>query len=360
MAATTTSLARRLESLRTLADHSQTPAAEVVAAKEAVARILANHPELAEQAQEATPGAITTTRPAKGGAFTEVTYPDGDVVLTYTDQESDFSLTARLRPRAGGYRRVCDVCDGTNFRPEYAGLYEGTCFPCKGTGMASGPATLAQQRYRLRKRVTGHLSAQATREREYVERQQQAQEQRATMLAAHPEFATALAEFEAAVEAAASTRAEHLAEFPGCHPAEADAVRRERAGRKVNWLCWEWFLDFRSVSPRRCNPERFVAEWRQTLAEPEAVYVGEVGAKTTVTGTVAVVRSFETQWGYSCLFVLEGTGEHAGATVKWFSSARWLDEVNEGDTLTVTGTVKAHEDDDEYGKQTLFTRPRRG
>jgi acyl dehydratase len=86
-------------------------------------------------------------------------------------------------------------------------------------------------------------------------------------------------------------------------------------------------------------------------------YAGEVGEKLTLTGTITLARAFETQYGYqssvSNLLIVE-----ADTTVaKMFTSAAWSDDVQVGDTVTLTATVKDHED---YRgvKTTVLTRPK--
>lgn len=95
-----------------------------------------------------------------------------------------------------------------------------------------------------------------------------------------------------------------------------------------------------------------------TPAEPAqqtpSRYVGTVDEKITLTGTITRLIDIDTTWGTSMLVIID-TGE---AVAKMFTSAAWAFDVDENTTLTITGTVKAHE---EYRdtKQTVLTRPKR-
>lgn len=89
-------------------------------------------------------------------------------------------------------------------------------------------------------------------------------------------------------------------------------------------------------------------------------YAAEVGAKVSVTGTVAVAMYLEpTQYGWSgrMLVVVEGTGSDAGVVVKVTSGARSLFGLERGETVTITGTVKAHAVYEDKA-QTVLDRPK--
>lgn len=86
-------------------------------------------------------------------------------------------------------------------------------------------------------------------------------------------------------------------------------------------------------------------------------YAGSVGDKLTLTGTITVVAAVD---GYHYnsperrLLVID-CGEHVAKTI---TSAAWAYKVERGDTLTVEGTVKAHQDYRGVA-QTVLTRPKR-
>lgn len=111
--------------------------------------------------------------------------------------------------------------------------------------------------------------------------------------------------------------------------------------------------------------ERMTGETARRKAEAEerarnqveAQYAGTVGEKITVTGTVTRLKPVEGSFGYnpttSMLVIVEG-----GTTVaKMFTTAAWAWEIEQGDEITVTATVTAHEDYQGV-KQTALVRPK--
>lgn len=99
--------------------------------------------------------------------------------------------------------------------------------------------------------------------------------------------------------------------------------------------------------------EREAAKAAREAAKDAITYAGEVGDKITLTGRIIRHQWVSTQYGTSALVIVE-TGEHVA---KLFTSARWADDVAEGDTITVTGTVKGHQEY-EGTRQTVMTRAR--
>jgi hypothetical protein len=82
-------------------------------------------------------------------------------------------------------------------------------------------------------------------------------------------------------------------------------------------------------------------------------YIGTVGEKKRpFTGVVRIAREFETQFGMSTLYIID-TPE---GTAKWFTSSRTV-ELEEGQEVSFTATVKAHEIYDGE-RQTVVLRPK--
>lgn len=107
--------------------------------------------------------------------------------------------------------------------------------------------------------------------------------------------------------------------------------------------------------------ERMIGErTRKESAERvqrESQYAGTKGEKLTVTGTITRLLPVEGSYGYSPKTSMLVILEQASAVVKIFTTAAWAWDVEQGDEITVTGTVKAHE---EYHgtKQTVLVRPK--
>lgn len=86
-------------------------------------------------------------------------------------------------------------------------------------------------------------------------------------------------------------------------------------------------------------------------------YAGRTDDEVTVTGTVTRQRWFDGQYGASLLTVITGTGDDAGITITTWSKAASIRAADEGDTVTITGTVSKHKLYDDT-KQTEVTYPK--
>jgi hypothetical protein len=93
-------------------------------------------------------------------------------------------------------------------------------------------------------------------------------------------------------------------------------------------------------------------EERRAQERAQSQHLGSVGERLTVTAKIVCERVRDGQWGASTWFLLK-TPE--GQVVTWQASGAFV--VEEGDTVTLKGTVKRH---DEYQgtKQTVLTRCR--
>ncbi len=80
----------------------------------------------------------------------------------------------------------------------------------------------------------------------------------------------------------------------------------------------------------------------------------EVGAKVTLTGVVTMATTVDTQFGSSRLVVVQ-TADYQVA--KMFTTAEWAWAIDFEDVVTITGTVKSH-DEYEGTPQTMIARPK--
>jgi hypothetical protein len=258
-----------------------------------------------------------------------------DATLVTIDGEP-FATTAD-----GTYYSACGNCDGgwSGFKAHHAGLHAGQCFQCIGRG--------------YRKQYPDQASAVKAVKRRQASRKATAA-RRAKKEAA-----------EAAERAAAATafRAEHpdLA-------ATLDRVRDERNNatldqiRAVESLWGGNLIDLAYRAERRGLTDKqieFAAELVQEatdrVAARQAQRYLDADKADNATGTVAVAVTTENQYGLSRLLVIEGTGDYTGVTFKVWGTGRTLWTVNRGDTVTVTGAVKAREEY-EGTMQTVLTR----
>jgi hypothetical protein len=104
-----------------------------------------------------------------------------------------------------------------------------------------------------------------------------------------------------------------------------------------------------AIAAHQARTERVAREAAKPVVNSE--HIGTVGEKITATGTVTAVRYIDGAYGVTTL--IEITTED-GNVVNWFASG-YRDEVEAGDTASMTGKIKKH---DEYRgvKQTVLTR----
>ncbi len=91
-------------------------------------------------------------------------------------------------------------------------------------------------------------------------------------------------------------------------------------------------------------------------AKAVSSFVGSEGEKITVQVTVSRIVELADRYSFDggtkpLYLMVDGNGN----TIKWFAS-NYNSGMKAGESYTVTGTVKRHEDDAQYGKATLLTR----
>lgn len=234
----------------------------------------------------------------------------GEVVTVGANYGPGHDFTSRVRTLTldGEWRalylgkvrvyRACGRCAAEGALPEYGHVYDGVCFECGGRGIHAYADTLEKAQRKARSGRAAEMRAAAKQ---------------------------AIADAEWAAGEAARVEAAH-AEALTMH-AVWEAKQAEQAAK---------------LAAQR--------------------YAGEPGDKLPpVTGVVARALTIEQQFGYrtthSRLVIIEGTGPDEGITLKTFGTSNWHWDTEEGQTVTVTGSVKAHE---EYAgtKQTVIIRPK--
>lgn len=238
---------------------------------------------------------------------------------------------ARFRRSDGTaeYVQICGTCQGTGFRPQFAGIFEGVCFPCNGIGLGKrvGNGTpvevvrvLHTRQLARRRREAKRLAA--------LETQRQAH---SAWLARQPELAAKLAQVRATALFAPLTK--ELAVKGGHSVLSAAQVAL-----------------FES-----CYAENLAEAAQKQAATTAREWVGQVKEKITFTGKlVFTTQSWNNFGGYercSTLYVL--TAEN-GATVKWWRTGSF--EPTRLEIYTITATVKELGESAEYGKFTQVTR----
>lgn len=111
------------------------------------------------------------------------------------------------------------------------------------------------------------------------------------------------------------------------------------------------------IAYERMNSTQIREKLDTDKSKPETAYIGAKGDKVTITGTVTKALAVDSTYGYytetAILLIVE-----AGSTVlKTFTKAAWAFDIDQGDTITVTATVKKHADYKGI-KQTVVNRPK--
>ncbi len=239
----------------------------------------------------------------------------GMAVQAVTVKADQFAWTL-YRNAKDEWWETCEECAGS------------ICFTCAGSGMSrvagSEPKMVQIIRFRVRER-TGRLNA---------------------------------------VERAAMRMRARAEEWSVARPNLAADLARERAyGTLGNSRLGDIALAL-TRGPLTVKQEHYATAllaaraWEQAHANAGA-YVGSVGEPLTVTGSVATVRRLPNEhpvWGAKMLIVLAVPSGNDQAMVKISTGAAWARGVSVGDTLTVSGVVRSHQDR-AYGKQTVLAHP---
>lgn len=119
------------------------------------------------------------------------------------------------------------------------------------------------------------------------------------------------------------------------------------------------FIAYAPVLMEKIQKQRAEHEARNA-EKAKSDYVGEIGKKITITGKGSVITSYQTQWGFTTIYKFVDENDNVFI---WKTSNTITGTENHGDivyvkdmeTITITGTVKEH---NEYNgeKQTVLTR----
>lgn len=253
----------------------------------------------------------------------------------------------------GTLHTVCGYCGDPvpGVKAYHANVFEGVCFQCNGHGVRKAVGSVEEATKVARRRIRSRERAAAKRTAEFeailAERNEWAER--------HPDLAKRLTAIAAETEGS-----------DGTYDASAQNLAYERYGAFVVDLAMT--SRHRRLTPAQQTAVAGAIEAADArIAEKEAErakarYIGEEGAKVTVRGTVSVktfVDDFYARYEGATkpLVIVTGVGEFEGVTVKMIGTAKALYEVERGDEVEVTGTVKGH---GEYQGvlQTTVTRPK--
>lgn len=227
----------------------------------------------------------------------------------------------------------CGHCEAdSGIKPYYGHVYNGVCFQCGGVGVRRIAGGEKGMRAAIRRRIMARTSR-----------------------------------LNAAERAAERSRAAAEA-YCVAHPNLASDLARERAygtlGRNV---LGDLALAL-TRAPLSVKQERYAITlltaraWEEAHATPTltSVHAGSVGERITLSGTISVwhhLPEVHFERKARALIVVDARNANGDQVLlKMTTAARWAMDAHKGDSVTVQGTVRAHEDG-RYGKQTVLIRP---
>jgi hypothetical protein len=253
-------------------------------------------------------------------------------VRQYSVVDATASRCLVQAPDRSGWQEMCGRCGGKGFLPWFAGIHGGVCYECNGLGVSGKlveAKTLEVLEEKLRRWGRTVQLREAKREAERLAYVAQREADGAAWRAANADLA-------AWCEQATDEQAEPV----------SDAVRTVRIG-------------FAPSAAEEGALRRRIADLaaKSTLRFLDAA----IGERVSVTGTVRAAITCESTFGwrteYSKLVIVEGTGEFAGMTFKFYSKAKLAWELERGDALVLGGEVKKFTTRDEV-PQTELGRPK--
>lgn len=251
-----------------------------------------------------------------------------------------------IRDGKGQCHELCERCDSrvaedgtitrTGFIRHFSHVADGVCFGCYGVGVARKAIPSVDDAVkRVKARIAGKASRERKAQREAAEKAQRAAQWREE----NPDLAAFVAEVLA--DEWTDVESGPVREF--CWTINRGDTLSERQA--------SYFAKIREIMIERKAKRAARAAEIATYA-----YVGEIGQKITESGTI--ITAFTTEpndYGKSSRIVVVDTGS---AFVKMTTTALWAWDVEKGEKITVTGTIKAHKEWNGM-PQTILLRPKR-
>lgn len=264
------------------------------------------------------------------------------VVVVAIEGEEFLSYNGRLYVE-------CFKCLGRGGFEVFAGIHNGVCYSCNGSGfnqksyddeVAAAKAIKARQR------------REARRLAKIEEERAAADAVRAAWAEANPVLAARLAAVFAEVYL---DGADEMAVYAARNAGEAkygDFVMQ-----MANYASYKGLTENQTVAVAAAlDTAEAKAQAQAERVSAQRYLDADKDAKVVVTGNVAVAMTVDGYMGASTrLVIVEGTGDFAGVTFKMMGTGATLWEAEKGDVAEVTATVK---DFSEYNgtKQTVLTR----
>jgi hypothetical protein len=226
----------------------------------------------------------------------------------------------------------CGNCeDDSGHKPWYAGIHGGVCFQCGGVGVRRVAGSEGGLKQVIRRRVSSRLSKLNAAEK--------AEEKRLADAEAYSMANRNLASDLARIRVNDELGGNVLARFALTLLRQPLSVKQEAYAISL--------LAERAWDEAHANAEA-----------PVAHYVGNVGERISVAGSVSVAHYCPTERYDRTATMLIVVKSVEGYVVKMNTAAAWAFNVSVGDSVVVSGVVKEHADN-QYGKQTVLSRPKK-
>lgn len=233
-------------------------------------------------------------------------------------------------------------------------VYDGQCFGCNGAGTRGGAVGSSADMVKIAtRRAKGRARTAAKRDADLAAKQAAAAATAAAWREANPVAA-------ALVDEVMADRPTDADDYDG-----HDAWHRTWGDFACGLAESVGYVTQPGMTERQT--EAFIAAAEQAKARnaekteraAASAHKGTVGEKkVTITGTVTFRDYYPSDYygrAGSVLLIVAGTGDDEGITGKAYSSSETFIDVEKGDTITLTGTVKGH-DTYQGVAQTVLTR----
>lgn len=264
----------------------------------------------------------------------------------------------------GADKRVyapCGMCDDSSgYRSAYRHVQSGLCWHCAGSGIHHLYAETLEDAQKKARRT---MARRATEARKEAERLEKLADEKAAYRAQYAAEITRVTEWLESRNLLEPGR--RVGEYAGLDYAEMERVYHtelyawcDRRDASVDSWLISTINDIlgdinngdahkRPNAARWAQAEKFIREYegkeeaRQAEAESSRYAAEDEGVKVTVTGKITFVHGYDTDYGYTRMVIIKGTGQDAGITVKWAGTAKAIWDLEQDQEVVITGTVKA-------------------
>ncbi len=261
------------------------------------------------------------------------------------------------------YREICDKCQGSGFLPYHIGVESGRCFPCNASGFLGvfGTGSALELARKLRDRAQAATRREAARAAKVAAREVERAAALEAWTAANGHLAETVAKYSVYLACEHWSLTSGPCYREACETAvwaAEEIYYREllQLAYTARWraLDGEETARLEELAARQIerDAKRLAAEARTAAKK----HLGQVGEKITVTGTLAKSIYFESNFYGGSGSTLYKLTTAEGDTVTWFRTG--FHSFDGGETVTLTGTVKALKETEKYGRETQLTRCR--